>query len=247
MSRKRKRGILTDHKRTGKRFVPPLMDLGIKELSWVDQILPQLLWCGLLVNQYGMAMAMRGFESVILAGKAVLREDQKLWMALTSSFGELDDQQRRQFIAELEAGGWATEVRHAIEPLVACYPRCPMSFLLPHTPECNDNSLEYIREVLKATMNRWDDTGTYLQIMWVYSAFIQGRLFVQPDSVLARLPEVESYPHTEISRHIASGCRATVNSFFNAELQERTQTWCKYFWQRGLELEPCGPIDQDDV
>lgn len=41
--------VLLDHKKVGKRFVPPLLQLGpLGEIKWIDCILPELLWLGLL-------------------------------------------------------------------------------------------------------------------------------------------------------------------------------------------------------
>ena len=41
--------MLESHKRIGKRLVPPLSEIGPwKEVSWVDEVLPELLWIGLL-------------------------------------------------------------------------------------------------------------------------------------------------------------------------------------------------------
>ena len=50
-------GPLDDHARRGKRFVPPMREafeeIGAGWLSWLDDLLPDLVWLQLLVNQYG--------------------------------------------------------------------------------------------------------------------------------------------------------------------------------------------------
>jgi hypothetical protein len=43
--------ILKDHKRIGKRFVPPLMQLGIEEVNYINELLPEIIWMGLVFDR----------------------------------------------------------------------------------------------------------------------------------------------------------------------------------------------------
>ena len=67
----RKREVLGDHKRIGKRFIPPfLYQLGsLSEISWVNEIMPEILWIGLLIEHFGYQ---RGVELGLHLSKAAV-------------------------------------------------------------------------------------------------------------------------------------------------------------------------------
>ena len=47
----------------------------------------------------------------------------------------------------------------------------------------------------------------------IYNQFDIGRLKVNSDMPLAKFPEVQHYPNTEISKRIASSIRASVKTY----------------------------------
>ena len=53
------RVLLADHKRVGKRFLPPFVHLLGKfvETKWVDRPLPELLWIAILIKRLGLRKA----------------------------------------------------------------------------------------------------------------------------------------------------------------------------------------------
>ena len=48
--------VLSDHKRVGKKFIPPLIaELGpISEVRWINDLVPELVWLALLSERYGL-------------------------------------------------------------------------------------------------------------------------------------------------------------------------------------------------
>lgn len=223
------------------------MQLGaLRELSWMDEILPEFVWLGLLVDRFGLRSGISILEATVVASKDVLRKDQQLWLALTSAYQSLDPDQKSTIAKSLDEANVREDLALGIAPLVVHYPECPLAFLVQDSPNEGSESIEKVRAVLAACMNRWSEPGTHLQIMAVYTGFIQGRLIVPKDSLLAKFPAVEAYPTTDESRLIASACRATINSLFTQDIIGSSAEWCTYFWRRGLELEQCSPIDVSD-
>jgi hypothetical protein len=47
--------LLSDHTREGKVLKPPLSRLPLRETSWVERTMPELLWIGLLQEVHGLA------------------------------------------------------------------------------------------------------------------------------------------------------------------------------------------------
>jgi hypothetical protein len=74
----------------------------------------------------------------------------------------------------------------------------------------------------------------------VYIAFCTNKMRALQGTGFDNFPAIENYPETEESRAVAAEVRATVYSL----LSETPQDWESYFWNRGLEIEPC---DYDGV
>ena len=91
-SKRGKKQVLSDHKRVGKRFIPPLLQVApFHDLSWVDCTLPELLWLGLLNNRYGLK---RGSDLGLSLAKAAAEASVHSigrWYAPTSAYSSLTD------------------------------------------------------------------------------------------------------------------------------------------------------------
>ena len=50
--------------------------------------------------------------------------------------------------------------------------------------------------------------------------------------LLAKFPEIEKYPHTELSEKVAASIRSSIYMFFTEPHYPQSATWPKYFWIR---------------
>lgn len=73
----------------------------------------------------------------------------------------------------------------------------------------------------------------------IWLAFDADILKVTPDLSMARFPEIEQYPETEISQRVGGSIRSGLNMFFGSDIHYANSKWPIYFWNRGLEIEPC--------
>ena len=235
--------MLESHKRYGKRFVPPLVEAGPwKEIDWVDQLLPELLWIGLLNAEHGIETGAHLCAEVVAAAKPELEAlGQNAFLCRTSSFELFSRDQLKRIREQLNSAHVLSDLQVALSPLCVAYPKCPFANLARGTGTL-EPAVAKIREVLPTLFDRWDEAATFVQVHAVYMAFIQGRLVVVEDTSLANFPAVIEYPHTEESRKIASGCRGFVSMLLADKLNDSERSWPGYFWNRGLELEKCRPI-----
>jgi hypothetical protein len=89
-SMKKQHGVLSDHKRIGKRFIPPLLQLqAFTEVSWRDQGLPELLWIGLLNDEYGHSKGTELALAVARACTQVVKQPSPTIFAFTSAYATL--------------------------------------------------------------------------------------------------------------------------------------------------------------
>ena len=72
----RRKPVLLDHQRIGKRLIPPLMkEINYQEISWGKQLIPELIWLALILNnRYGY---MKGAELALAPPEVSRRSYQK--------------------------------------------------------------------------------------------------------------------------------------------------------------------------
>ena len=237
----RKREVLEDHKRIGKRFVPPfLYQLGpLSEISWVNEIMPEILWIGLLIEHFGYQ---RGVELGLHPSKAAVAayaSEKCEFFGCASSFDRLSAEQKDNIVRDLDRFGVLADLLVGLHPLLALYPSCPLRFLTerPILPE--DGDLDLIRSTVDKLYARRDVFATRVQSTVIYFAFIADCLKVSSRTSLADFPEVERYPETEKSKQIAASVRATLNLLCGEIAAPISPQWPLLFWNHGLVLEDC--------
>ncbi|HLC43054.1 MAG TPA: hypothetical protein VJO34_15685 [Methylomirabilota bacterium] len=241
--------ILSDHQRVGKRFIPPFLQLGgLEDINWFD-VLPELFWLGLLNVRYSLA---QGAELAIATSKAAqsaVGESSRQWFALSSAYGALSNDEQRKIVASLKSSGHLEALKEALLPLVAFYPECPLGFFFEESPLNQDPaSLEYVKRTLERLLDRRDKEATLAQASAIYIAFVAGWLKVFEGLALANFPAVAQFPDTEESIRVASSVRAATYALLgtNAGFREEQAVWPRYFWNRGLYLEPCTLRNSED-
>lgn len=242
-----KKQVLSDHKRVGKRFIPPLLQVApFHDLSWVNCTLPELLWLGLLNNRYGLK---RGSDLGLSLAKAAAEANVHSigrWYAPTSAYSLLTEQQKIAVLDALKSTGDLAPLKSALASLVVLYPECPFVFLFEaELPIIADNQqvLTEFKTFLTTFFNKYDPPGTLAQANAIYIAFVTGILKVVEGVSLSNFPAVADYPQTDESRQVGASVHASISAFFSFFLEENSYEkhtpWSRYFWNRGLELEPC--------
>ncbi len=240
---KPQRLILADHKKVGKRFIPPLAQLPMDFVSWVRDILPNVLWIGLLNEKYGFAVGAElcvKFAQLALEVRGEDRVDG--WFSTITAYSTLTGAQKQAFITHRHMKHLIEYYQNAFEELVYFYPECPLRFvfdLVGQSPEADKNRLSWFKEVLGKLYDRTCKEAMLLQGDVIYIGFQTNRLSVFRGSMLTELPALEEYPNTEKSRLVASSTRAAINAFIGCEIKSSSFAWSDYFWNRGQQLEPC--------
>ncbi|MCY4586263.1 MAG: hypothetical protein OXB98_09530 [Bryobacterales bacterium] len=240
-ARKKTPKVLADHKKVGKKFIPPFVaKLGqLGEVRWVNDLVPELLWLALLSDRHGRERGVDLARRLALAAVDARRSKPTSWFALASAYAKLSVSEQEAVVAKLGKDGAVQEIRTALSPLLTFYPECPLRFLFDNPPESEDDSLEKFKDVLVTIFDRWDTPSTFEQATAVYIAFCSGMLKVSKDLALANFSAIEEFPNTEESHHVASGARATVSMFYEQFKTDDSAVWVSYFWRRGLELDDC--------
>jgi hypothetical protein len=239
---KQKKRVLQDHKKVGQRFIPPFIEKipNLQEVSYLKEILPEILWIELLSHQVGGPKGVE-LSLEIARAAATLRPEGHMW--LCSEYRKLDTTLQKKVIDSLTN---TEEISKLISPLVICYPECPLSFLcLPvDLKEGNPSShVDLISRVITELYDRRSPRATMMQAGAVYIAFCTDKLQVNAGTPLADFPAIENYPSTDSSRRVA----ASVRTFLTATgMIEQDLNWARYFWNLGYQLSPCKLKSQDE-
>jgi hypothetical protein len=234
--------VLVDHKRKGARLVPPYVaTLGRPEnVSWVNTIIPEVIWIALLHETLGQVKGTELALNLARCGvKCASRTDGRFFAAL-SDFVDLTANEKGAIVKDLAASNQLDSLHRAFLPLFSYYPTCPLNFLALQNIESQESSpLKLLKKLLQDLFDKELSRTVFVQSTVVYLAFVLDRLKVAEGLALAQFPEVERYPHTDLSRRIASSVRVTVLSFFGPARKGRSPTWPVEFWNRGIEIEKC--------
>lgn len=233
--------VLEDHIRRKRRLIPPLRDaLGDSYLpfSWSVQIVPEIFWITLLIDELGAARGVEVARQVALAASQAHTDEPKPLFAAISSFDILTPKEKEQFLGIIE-GRTLVEFRNSVGKISALWPQCPFSFIGLET-ECNPQDvLQYLSPTLEKLYDRRSREGTLAISTAVYLGLDQGKLKIAKD-VFDRnsnvFSDIESYPETEASKKAGSFFRAMGPMLLlSIREQEETSDWVDVFWN-GLSM-----------
>lgn len=239
----RKKRVLQDHAKVGKTLIPPLVnEFGpMTEVSWEKSILPEILWVALLQEEVGWR------KSVDLATKLgrfvrdVVGESQKRGFLVVSGFERLAEEEKINVLSRLQSDGVLKEFQNALTPLIELYPECPLTFLRSEADvaiDFREKHLNRLKSVVRVLFDRDDVFTVRTAATTVWLAFDAGLLKATEGTSLARFPEIEDYPDTELSQAIAGAVR-NVLRILVGEYKGNGTNWPQYFWDRGMSVDKC--------
>lgn len=228
---------LSDHKQNGKKFTPPMLQVGeFREISWVQEVLPELLWLVLINKQLGFQRASLVLSDLI---NQILQElaPRREWLATVSSWSLLDSSNKANVRKFLIRNNALPEIQEALIDLISFFPNCPLGFLFEDCPRVvMAPDITRLKFVINSCFDKTSSNATFAMAQAVHIAIVADLLRVVE---VGNIDQIVDYPHTENSRRVASALRSTVNAFFINPLQDYVKDWSKNFWNRGLELEKC--------
>lgn len=235
--------VLSDHKKKGKVLIPPFVaTLGpMQEVSWVRLIVPEILWIALLHKAHGDHEAVQIITECTRKARGLFRDENKRKFCFMSEWSEISKEQLIEFASGFGDTVAFRKVQSGIAPLVSWYPQCPLGKIFSTIASAaKEGNLVDIGSVVAELFDREQRLATMAQATVIWTAFDSDSLVVNNDLALARFPEVDQYPNTEISLKIAASIRSTLNVFAGRDLKlGEGKNWSTYFWNRGVELSEC--------
>ncbi len=201
--------VLGDHKRVKSKLITPFNDLlgPMREVSWVNTMIPELLWIALLHDSYGDHRAVEivtAFTRTIRAHSPDLSDTD--W-ATAGKFADVPHEMLQPILSKLDTD-CAEELRVALTPLAAWYPTHPLNAIYgAGLPAAEPRMLDRLKRIVANLYDRSQRDTIMVQATAIWIAFDSGRLKVSSDLALASFPRIEDYPATELSQRIGASSR----------------------------------------
>lgn len=175
--------LLRGHKRVGKRFIPPMKQLpGMKETSYVNDMLPELVWIGLINDRLGYVPGARLFEKIVLAAMEAAGEAPNRNYALLSEVAELNTVQRVSFMNTLSAEAMPEPLREYIAPLTLLYDGCPLAFIGPPEKVYREEQLiKSIRACVERHIDKYETPAIVLHGAILLARLVAGTISFSAD------------------------------------------------------------------
>jgi len=231
------------YKRAKNIYTPPILQLGeFNGVYWLAEILPEIIWIGLLQDKFGIGLGSKlALQISETTNKIYSLNGTKQWLAPLSCFSKLTESEKFEIKKELTDLDYINNYGKAFGLITFLYPKFPLAFLIDDISDMKqDISVSEFKMFLSNLYDRTNFATTFMQATAVDMAFQSDLLTVGPETSLAKFDEISNFPNTEISMQVASSIRQTINLFFrNNNLFSSNGEWNNYFWNRGLELEKC--------
>ena len=231
---------LEDHKKQGKKFIPPAKHLiDFTEVDFIDRIFPEIIWIAFVLDYFGTREGIRIASEFIAKAQTCLDSDGFTACSMISCFSKFTEQQQKSLIESLDSELLLEPVRQSIERFVRVFPRSnPFLFLLGNEPSPpSENDLERAKDILARNFNRWEFDAVVTQSVVLYAQAISGKLYYSSNVKLPDLEAIFKDFKSEEAKHASAHVRMATTQLCVMSKSPARLEWAKYFWNRGQELE----------
>lgn len=233
---------LQDHRRQGKRFVPPLMQFdNLTQVSWYREMLPDFLWIALMMGRRSDWRAV--YEALTVVDRFLPAGD-RIADGRLSSFALVPEPNRaaaRKALRHETPHALPTAFGHALR----LFPKCPAVWLYADSPEHSEPDptvgLPLLRSLIEDNADKSGVRSTRLRMAAISRMVTHGKFVHTGDSLMQMVPRYPSGLIEEDQRTVESLMRAMWGTLFGIEVEDDRSAldWAHEFWQRSRSLVPC--------
>lgn len=231
----KKKPILENHKKEGKKLIPPLLSFNMQPRSYIQDSIPEIIWIAVIIKKEGLELGTNlGVEFVKIVNSCIVKDKLPYF---TSWYSSLSDDEVKIVIKKLKENNIYDVMKKDLQDFLNVYTESPFSKIFKSERQTKAN-VNFIKSIINELFDKrsWLSTFSLGNIM--YFIHTLGKLHVVENSPLAEFPKLVDYPNTEISKMIASSVRATSNILLSSE-KLKNEKWISEFWNQGFKLEPC--------
>jgi hypothetical protein len=237
--RKRK-PVLQDHKKVGSTLVSPFkVGMNLTELRYVHDLVPEICWIGLANQALGYQGGVALVATVAKAAKSLLKTNQAVNFALTSSYEALSDAEKLSLLELLRRDHTLPLLQAALAPLNALFSSSPLAFLgLPSDPPDRPTQLTRLRRCVGDLINKHAQPAGVAQAAVMYVRGITGGLYFLEGVETPDLDAIVNSPQSDAGLRAAAMVRAAVLQEI-LPVDEPRRSWPMDFWNQALFIDEC--------
>lgn len=237
--------VLEDHIRKKRRLTPPVraaMGDNYSPFSWSLQIVPELFWITLLINELGPARGVEVARQLGNAAAQVSKKDPKPLFATVTSFSELSGDEQRELLKVIDEGA-LSDFRAVLAILSVVWPEIPLSFTELQSDVELQSAIDFLSPTLEEMYDRHSRAATLAISTAVYLGFDQDKVKIVKevlDKNATAFTDIEDYPTTDASKEAGSFFRAMAPMLlWQKEEATSTPDWVAAFWKDLSEIGGC--------
>lgn len=236
-----KESVLKDHKRIGKRFIPPFLQLGgLREVSYINMVLPEILWMGLIIDNLDYRAGVSFCEKTATLAFDAHASEKHLNFALCSSYTMLDTDAKNKYLTLLKKEKLLELLQEYLAPLIILYHDFPMSFLGLTCKRLDKGVLiTRLKEAITRYMNKYEQPGLVLQALTMYIRGMTGALYYSKEIEPPDLNALIEDPESEAAQRAGAHVRTHVLGEVSLPDDEATSNWSTTFWDQRLDIDTC--------
>ena len=238
---KKPRGILDEHRRVGKKYLPPITELrNLKPVSYINQLLPEILWMGLINDALGYREGIRLFQALAVTAKKIHQSEKQTNFALCSSYLKLSEVERAELLKRLAEDKSLEQLKSCLAPLTIHYNGFPLAFLgMPADPPDRTILLKKLKRSIERHIVKYETPALAIQAAVVYIRAITGGLQLNSKMSAPDLDSIITSPESENAKKASAFVRSFVLMEVSLAGEDYTDAWARSFWNHGIELDDC--------
>lgn len=235
----KKSKIMDGHKKIGKKFVAPMMQLpNLKCVGYVDNILPELIWIGLINEEIGFVPGARFIEKIFRSINTIDSKETLHNFAYASSFEKLSIENKILLISKFEELDILNDLKKYIAPLTLLYDNFPLNFI---GPPLTVFSKEYLIKKIFSCVDKCRDKYSVPGLVLIGSHMIfrlvTGRIKFAQDMKIPDFNTIISNPDSDEAKLAAGFLRSSILTDY--PMAQLNNNWPKFFWNHNYKLSPC--------
>lgn len=238
--------VLKDHKKVGKEFIPPLMQIDkMRETSFVNDRLPCLIWMSSLYLRLGDRNATKVIVDFIDTAYNCFEGEKIAPLQYMGSYTTLSDSKKNELYETLRTKPYFNDVLSNLEHQYHLLKSYPLAFLFSEHQYGVDreDAIEMLKEDVEALLDRLSSKATKVQVTAVYAEIISGRMKISAHIDLPDFNAIFKAPESDDAKRVASFARAHINGFaaasFLKEIGVPENNWPETFWNEAFDLDGC--------
>ncbi len=211
---------------------------GIREHSYVNDMLPELIWLGLINDHKGYRFGARVLEAVVQVTKNTPSLETPLNLALQSAYASFPEKEKEAVRSLWREWGLLDDIRYALAPLVLLYDGFALAFVgPPQTVISQDTLIARIKASVGNHLDKYETPGIALHGAMMLTRMMAGTIHFAAHINIPDFNSIFEIPGSDEAKRAAAFMRANATAEWG--MLEIGNEWAKYFWNRGAQLTPC--------